>query len=177
MKKILIIAIAGFFLMGCSSEPSLQKYFVENSESKDFITLDITAKVLQLDKSTITAEESEVLDSFEKMNILAFKSDEKNQITYDTEKAKVEAILKNEKYQELMKMSSGKESGAIYFVGKDDAINEFVLYANRKESGFAVVRILGNDMNPSGIMTMLSLLQKSNLDMAQLKPLEAMIQK
>jgi hypothetical protein len=40
----------------------------------------------------------------------------------------------------------------------------------RKENGFAVVRILGNDMNPNNIMTMLSVLKEAKIDTAQLAP-------
>lgn len=163
--------------MSCSSEPSLQKYFVENTESKDFIAVDVSANILRLDKSKITAEEDAALKTFEKMNIIAFKADAKNQAKFAAEKTKVQAILKDKKYQELMKVNSGKQGGAVYFVGDDDKIDEFVLYGNTSDTGFAVVRILGDEMNPTSIMTMLSLLQKANLDIAQLKPLEAMIKK
>lgn len=60
-------------------------------------------------------------------------------------------------------------------MGSDDHIEEFVLYANKKENGFAVVRILGKDMNPTNIMTMISVLQQSNVDLEQLKPLQQLM--
>jgi len=44
-----------------------------------------------------------------------------------------------------------------------------------REAGFAVVRILGNDMNPNNIMNMLSLIKNANVDMEQLKPLQGFI--
>lgn len=74
-----------------------------------------------------------------------------------------------------MKFGSGKEGGSISFVGTDDHIKEFVFYANKKENGFAVVRILGKDMNPTDVMTMLSVLQHSNIDLEQLKPLQQLM--
>ena len=175
MKKISIVAFLALMLMSCNSEPSLQKYFVESTDSNDFIAIDLSANVLKLDKKNISAEENKALDTFEKMNILAFKKDEKNAAKFETEKAKVGAILKNPKYQELMKMSKGNDGGAVYFVGENDNIDEFVLYGSNKEAGFAIVRVLGDEMNPSSIMTMLSLIQKANLDIDQLKPLESMI--
>ena len=86
------------------------------------------------------------------------------------------ASLKDESYQQLMKASSGNDGAAIYFVGNDDEhIEEFVVLAGKKENGFAVVRVLGNDMNPTHIMNMLSLLQKSQVDMEQLKPLQQLM--
>jgi hypothetical protein len=46
-----------------------------------------------------------------------------------------------------MKFASGKEGASVSFVGTDDHIEEFVFFANKEENGFAVVRILGKDMN------------------------------
>lgn len=162
-------------LISCNSEPSLQKYFVENTENKDFIALDISPNILNLDKAKLSTEQNDALKSFDKMNILAFKANAKNQAQFETERAKVTAILKNPKYQELMKFGSGKDGASISYVGTDENIEEFVVFANRKENGFAVVRVLGKDMNPNNIMTLMSVLQKSKIDMEQLKPLQQLI--
>ena len=164
-------------LISCNSEPSLQKYFVENSEKKDFIAIDVSPSILNLDKTKLSAVQTEALNSFEKMNILAFKVTDKNKTQFDTERIKVAAILKEPKYQELMKFGSGKEGASISFVGTDDNIEEFVVFANKKENGFTVIRILGKDMNPNNIMTLMSVLQKSKIDMEQLKPLEQLLKK
>ena len=71
-----------------------------------------------------------------------------------------------------MKFGSGKEGASVSFVGTDDNIEEFILYGNQKDKGFAVVRVLGNKMNPTSIMEMISILKDSNFDMEQLKPLQ-----
>ena len=176
--KATVFTSALFFLLtlvSCYSEPSLQKYFVENTEKKDFIALDISPNILNVEKSQLSAEQNEALNSFDKMNIIAFKADQNNQAQFDAERNKVKAILKDPKYQELMKFGSGKDGASVSYVGSDDNIKEFVIFANRKENGFAVVRVLGNDMNPTHIMNMLSLLQKSQVDMEQLKPLQQLM--
>jgi hypothetical protein len=108
---------------------------------------------------------------------LAFKLNVKNKGEYETERSKVKEILKEEKYQQLMKFGSGKDGASVSFVGNDEHIDEFVFYANKKENGFAVVRVMGKDMNPTGIMTLMSVLKNANLDLEQLKPLEQMIAK
>lgn len=162
-------------LISCNSEPSLQKYFVENTDNKDFIALDVSPSILNLEKTKLSTEQNDALKSFDKMNILAFKANAKNQAQFETERAKVKAILKNPKYQELMKFGSGKDGASISYVGTDENIEEFVVFANRKENGFAVVRVLGKDMNPNNIMTLMSVLQKSKIDMEQLKPLQQLI--
>lgn len=162
-------------LISCNSEPSLQKYFVENTENKDFIALDVSANILNVDKAKLSTEQAEALNSFDKMNILAFKANDKNQTQFETERAKVKAILKNPKYQELMKVGSGKDGASVSFVGTDENIEEFVIFANRKENGFAVVRVLGKNMNPNNIMTLMSVLKESKIDIEQLKPLQELI--
>lgn len=162
-------------LVSCNSEPSLQKYFVENTNNKDFVALDISPDILNLEKTKLTSEQSEALDSFDKMNILAFKANDKNTAEFETERAKVKAILKDPKYQQLMSFGSGKDGASISYVGSDDNIKEFVVFANKKENGFAVVRVLGENMNPNNIMTLMSVLKKSNIDMEQLKPLQQLV--
>lgn len=162
-------------LVSCNSEPSLQKYFVENTEKKDFISLDVSPSILNVDKAKLSTEQSEALNSFDKMNILAFKANDKNQAQYETERTKIKAILKNPKYQELMKVVSGKDGASVSFVGTDDNIEEFVIFANRKENGFAVVRVLGKNMNPNNIITLMSVLKESKIDMEQLKPLQQLV--
>lgn len=162
-------------LISCNSEPSLQKYFVENTENKDFIALDVSSNILNVDKAKLSTEQTEALNSFDKMNILAFKANDKNQAQFETERAKVKAILKNPKYQELMKVGSGKDGASVSFVGTDENIEEFVIFANRKENGFAVVRVLGKNMNPNNIITLMSVLKESKIDMEQLKPLQELI--
>ncbi len=173
--SVIVAALLSFLLLSCNGEPTLQKYFVENSEKKGFIALDISPSILNIDKTKLTAEQKTALASFDKMNIITFQSDGKNSAQYDTESKKVTAILKNKMYQELMKVGSGKDGASISYVGDENDIDEFVLFAKRKENGFAVVRILGNDMNPNNIMNMLSLLKNANVDMEQLKPLQGLV--
>ncbi|HMI06162.1 MAG TPA: DUF4252 domain-containing protein [Flavobacterium sp.] len=177
MKRISIIGfVFSLLLTGCNSGPSLQKYFVEHTENKDFIALDVSPSLLNIDNAKLSAEQQTALKSFDRINILAFKLNDKNAAQFETERAKVTAILKDEKYQQLMKFGSGKEGASVSFVGTDEHIDEFVLFANKKENGFAVVRILGKDMNPTSIMTMMTALKESKVDLEQLKPLQEMFE-
>lgn len=173
--SFLLALLAAAILTSCNSEPSLQRYFVDNSEKKEFISLDVSPSILNVNKTKLTAEQKTALESFDKMNILAFKLDKNNTVQYEQEREKLSKILKDETYQELMKVGSGKDAASISFVGDEDHIDEFIIYANKKENGFAVVRILGDDMNPNNILTMLSVLKDANIDMEQLKPLEGLM--
>jgi len=171
----LTVFLTSLLLLSCDSKPTIQKYFVANSENKDFVALDISPTILNVDKTKLTAEQKKALESFDKMNVLIFKLDENNQAQYEVESQKITQILKDETYQQLMKVGSGKDGATISFVGDEDDIDEFVVFAKRKENGFAVVRILGNNMNPNNIMTMLSVLKESKIDTAQLAPLKDLI--
>lgn len=176
MKTVYGLALLlSLFLVSCNSEPTLQKYFVENTENKNFIALDVSPNILNVDKTKLSIAQSDALKSFDKMNVLAFKLNDKNKAQFEIERAKVNLILKDKKYQQLMKFGSGKEGASVSFVGTDEHIEEFVFFANKKESGFAVVRILGKDMNPTSVMTMMSVLQQSNIDLEQLKPLQQLM--
>ena len=176
MKTVYGLALLlSLFLVSCNSEPTLQKYFVENTENKNFIALDVSPNILNVDKTKLSIAQSDALKSFDKMNVLAFKLNDKNKAQFEIERAKVNLILKDKKYQQLMKFGSGKEGASVSFVGTDEHIEEFVFFANKKENGFAVVRILGKDMNPTSVMTMMSVLQQSNVDLEQLKPLQQLM--
>jgi hypothetical protein len=176
MKPVYSIALFfSLFLFSCNQEPTLQKYFVENTDNKNFIALDVSSDILNMDQTQLSSEQKTALQSFDKMNVLAFKLNGKNKVQFEVERAKVNLILKDKKYQQLMKFGSGKEGASVSYVGSDEHIEEFVFFANKKETGFAVIRVLGKDMNPTNIMTMMQVIQKSNIDLEQLKPLQQLI--
>ncbi len=178
MRTSIFIAIAAaIFTIGCSREPSLQKYMVERTEDSDFIALDVSPSILNVQKQSLSAEQKDALDAFEKMNIIAFKLDDNNRSKFEAERTKVSDILKDEKYQQLMKFGKGKEVATVSFVGDEEHIDEFVFFGNKNDIGFTVVRIIGNDMNPNDIMNLMTVMQKSDVDMDQLKPLQQMFGK
>ncbi|PZO29492.1 MAG: DUF4252 domain-containing protein [Flavobacteriaceae bacterium] len=176
MKFSFIIAILiAVLLSSCNDEQSLQRYFVNNSENKDFIVLDVTSTILNLDKAKLSSEQKTALESFDKLNILVFRKDSTNAPKFETESKKVNQILKAKEYQELMKVNSGTDVASVSFVGSEDNIKEFIFYAKRDENGFAVVRVLGEDMNPNNILTLMTVLKESKIDLEQLKPLEGLM--
>jgi len=177
MKKLVALMMFCALSISCNSETSLRKYFVEKSENPDFVVLDVAPSILNIDNAKLTVEQSQALASFEKMNILAFKLNETNKVIYDEERLKVEELLKDKDFQELMKFSNVNGSASVSFVGSEDKIEEFVLYANSKENGFAVIRILGNEMTPNSVVDMMSIVGSSNLQVEQLKPIQDMFNK
>ena len=49
--------LISLFLSSCTSEPTLQKYFVENSDKKGFVTVDVSPSIINMDKTKLTAEQ------------------------------------------------------------------------------------------------------------------------
>ncbi|WP_298476709.1 DUF4252 domain-containing protein [uncultured Maribacter sp.] len=161
IKKTLVL---GFFLVlgACSSTQSLQEYYVDNYENPNFISFDVPASVLNLEEVDLSATQKEAVSSLKKLNILAFKKTPENVEDYTAEKLKVKAILKNKKYTELMKVNTSFGKGTITYLGDDDAIDEVIVYGDNKEKGFALIRVLGNNMNPAHLVELIKAMEKSN---------------
>ncbi len=155
----------------CTSEQSLQGYFVANTENPNFISFGVPASILELDKAALSPIENEAISSLRKLDILAFKKTAANDAEYALEKTKVKAILKNEDFVELMKMNTPYGKATVKYLGDDDAIDEVVIFGDNKEKGFAVIRVLGNNMNPANMLQLLQAVQKSDYDGAGLEKL------
>lgn len=158
-----MLALTGLILVSsCASQQSLQEYYVDNKENPNFISLDIPASILKMEEVDLTDEQKEAVESLRKFNLLAFKKTTDNEADYTLEKSKVKQILKNEDFVELMKINSSYGKGVIKYLGEDDAIDEVILYGDSKEKGFALVRVLGKNMNPAQIMQIMQAIQKSD---------------
>jgi len=166
MKRIVIYIGALLMLIvsiSCGSEASLQKYYIDSQEDKNFISLDVPASVLKL-KEGVAQEDKEALESLKKFNILAFKVDDTNKAQYDTEKQKVKAILKNPKFKELMRAKDKGINFIIKYEGDDELIDEVIVYASDKTKGFALVRVLGDKMDPAKIMKLANNIREVDSD-------------
>lgn len=161
-------SIIGLFLsllfIGCSSTQSLQEYYIDSAENPNFLSVDLPVSLFDFKKAELSNEEVKALESVEKMNVLAFKIDDKNTVEYKTEKTKVKAILKNPEFTELMKMNTSMGKATIKYLGEDDAIDEVIVYGDSKEKGFVLVRVLGDDMNPANLGQLLKAIEKSDFD-------------
>ncbi|MBS9463852.1 DUF4252 domain-containing protein [Flagellimonas sp. 389] len=149
-------------LASCSSQQSLQEYYVDNSENPNFISIDVPASILKMDEANLTEAESKAIASLRKFNLLAFKKTDSNVAEYKSEKIKVKQILKNDDFVELMKINSQYGKGVIKYLGDEDAIDEVIIYGDSKDKGFALIRVLGKDMNPAHIVQLMQAIQKSD---------------
>lgn len=164
---VMVLLVAIFF--SCDQNPSLQTYFVDNQEKPNFLSIDVPLSMLKIDESKLTEEQKDAYNSVDKLNMLAYKKDSFDQTNYKMELSKVKTILDDQKYQELMRGGNSTEGKfVVKYLGDDDDIDEFILFGNSNDMGFAVVRILGDDMDANKLMQLSSVLQKGNIDNANI---------
>ncbi|WP_273567238.1 DUF4252 domain-containing protein [Maribacter halichondriae] len=175
LKSIIYVFVVLAFT-ACSSTQSLQEYYVDNSENPNFLKLDVPTSVLNLEKADLTDTQRDALGSLKKLNILAFKKTNDNAADFKIEKANVKAILSDNKFIQLMKMNTSYGRATIKYLGTEDAIDEVIIYGDSDEKGFALIRVLGDNMNPAHMMQLLQAIEKSDYDGEGLKDLGKLFQ-
>jgi len=170
IKTIITALILVVTLSSCNQGETLQSYYVMNQETPDFMSVDIPTSFVNLDKVTLTDEQTEAYESVDKLNMLAFELKEDNKEVYQAELAKVKTILANPKYEELFRGGNSTDGKIIIkYIGTDTSIDELIVFANSKEKGFGIVRVLGDDMEPAKIMTLGDALKDADFDDKQLQ--------
>jgi len=168
-SHIVIIALVAFFSVSCENNPSLQGYFVDHQEAKNFISQDIPITMLKLDESKFTNEQKEAYKSVNRLNFLGYKANETDAETLRTELAKVKTILNDKKYNELIEFSDKGNRIVVKYIGTDADADEVVVFGSSKTMGFGIVRVLGNDMSPDKMVNLVSALQSANMDKTKLE--------
>jgi hypothetical protein len=165
-SKLWLAAAFGLLLLfsSCSATQSLQEYYVDNAQNPNFLAVDVPANILKLEETDLGETEMNAMRSVRKLNILAFRLTENNEAEFQVERNTVKAILKNEKYKELMKLNTKYGKGVIKYLGDEDAIDEVIIYGDNTENGFALIRILGKDMNPVHFAQLMQSLEQDDFD-------------
>jgi hypothetical protein len=167
----MLFLVAAF--TSCNQGPTLQTYFVDNELKAGFISGDIPASFINVEDVELTDEQKEAYESVDKLNVLAYTIDEDNKEEYKTELNKVKTILKDSKYQELMRGGNSKDGKfTVKFIGDVENIDELILFGNANNRGFVVARVLGDDMSASKLMSLQSVLKDANFDDTNLNGLK-----
>ena len=167
--KYIVFTLTAVFLTSCGDSVSLQRYYVDNQESKNFISQDVPLSMIKLDKTDFTEEQKDAYNSVSKLNFLGYKTSEADIETYKTELAKVKTILSDSKYNDLMDFSDKGNKVVVKYIGDDDEADEVVVFGSAKELGFGIVRILGDNMSPDKIAVLINAMQKANVDESQIE--------
>ncbi len=168
------VYVVAFLMISCDTNPSLQRYYVDSKENNEFISIDLPSSILQLKDDNVSGEIKNTLATIKKVNFLALQLNDTNKELYISEKQKVKNILKNPKYKQLVRMNMGKTSILVNFLGEEDAIDEVIVFASDNNKGFAIVRVLGENMNPANILKLTQEI-KTDGDSEQLKQLGGLL--
>jgi len=174
MKTSIRNIIALMFLVAtfisCNQNSSLQTYYVDNELKPGFTSVDIPTSFLKIDETTLTDEQKKAYKSIDKLNMLAFVINEDNKEQYKEELTKINSILKDSKYNELMRAGNSVDGKFVMkYIGDDDEVDEFILFGNANDKGFAVIRILGDDMNPNQIASLAQGINLSDIDASEVQ--------
>jgi hypothetical protein len=74
----------------------------------------------------------------------------------------------------LISIGGSNQSLSVKFLGEDDAIDEVIIFGSDKEQGFALVRVLGSNMDPAKMMQLAQEIKVDGQD-SSLKQLESFI--
>ncbi len=153
IKNIIMSILLVTVLTSCNQGETLQTYFVDNQETPNFISVDIPISFVDIENVELTPEQQEAYDSIDKLNMLAYTLGTDNAEDYKAELAKVKVILKNEKYEELMRGGNATDGKfVVKYIGDGNLIDELIVFGNANDRGFALIRVLGDDMDPAKIM-------------------------
>ena len=153
LKSIVSVAFISL-LISCNSEPSLQKYIVDNKENGAFVSVDLPSNILKLKNGEVSEDVEKTLKTIQKVNFLALQLTDSTKELYTLEKEKVKTIVKNPMYKQLVKVHKGKGDLTINYLGDETNIDEVVIFGSENSKGFAIIRVLGENMNPADIAKM-----------------------
>ena len=166
----MFLLVAAF--TSCDQGPTLQTYYVDNELKPGFASFDMPTSFINLENVEMTDEQREAYESVDKLNVLTYIEENTDLEDYTLELEKVKAILKNPKYEELMRGGNSRDGKfVIKFLGDVENIDELIVFGNANNKGFMIARVLGKDMNASKLMSLTSVLEKANFEESQIKGL------
>ncbi|MDN3723742.1 DUF4252 domain-containing protein [Aequorivita sp. SDUM287046] len=168
LKYISALVFGLTALVSCNDK-SLQKYLVEKQDDDKFVKMDIAASLLQGKNNNFTQEEQEILNTIKKVNVVAYPIIEGDTADYEKERLELKAILDQEQYKELTRIKSNDWNATLKYTGEEDAINEVIVFASDDNRGFAVFRLLGENMRPDQMMQLMKSAERGDLDVSKLE--------
>lgn len=158
---MLLLAVA---FISCNQGPTLQTYYVDNELKPGYAQYDAPTSLINVDKVDMTKEQRDAYKSVDKLNILLYTPNNTNKTELQTEIEKVNTILKNPKYEELVRGSTAQGKFVVKYIGEVDNVDELILFGSSKEKGFVIARLLGDDMNAGKIYSLRTVLEKAEFD-------------
>lgn len=159
----MLLLVAAF--TSCNQGPTLQTYYVDNELKPGFASFDVPTSFVNVEDVEMTDEQREAYESVDKLNVLTYIEENTDAAEYKLELDKVKDILKNPKYEELMRGGNSSDGKfVVKFLGEVDNIDELIIFGNANNKGFMIARILGDDMNAGKLMSLQSVLQNAKFE-------------
>lgn len=157
---LLIVLMA----VSCNNQESLQEFYVEKQEAENYNALDLSTNLLLNDNVELEPQQEKTLKTIKKINILAYPVDETNKVAYQNEQKELAEVLKNGAYETLFKFNTEGINIEFFYSGNEESIDELIAVAKDDEKGFAVARVLGDDMKPGDMLKLLKSLEKEEIN-------------
>lgn len=172
IKKSMVVLTLVAAFTSCNQGPTLQTYYVDNELKPGFATFDVPASFVNVEHIDMTEDQKEAYNSVDKLNVLTFMKDNTETETYKNELEKVKTILKNPKYEELMRGGNATDGKfVVKFLGDVDKIDELIVFGHANNKGFLIARILGDNMNAGKLMSLGSVLENAKFEDSNLNGL------
>lgn len=168
LRYMIGLVLLAMSFLSCQNEKSLQKYLVEKQDDDKFVKMDIAASLFQSSSANFTEEEKQILNTIKKVNVVAYPIKENDTADYLAERKEIKNILDQEKYKELTRLNSNQWSATLKYTGDEDAIDEVIVFASDNKRGFAVFRLLGDNMRPDQMIKLMNSLKNGDIDASKL---------
>ncbi|MFP4845749.1 DUF4252 domain-containing protein [Winogradskyella sp. PE311] len=165
IKKSMVVLFLVAAFISCNQGPTLQTYYVDNELKPGFASFDVPTSFIDVEHVEMTDEQREAYNSVDKLNVLTYIEENTDLAEYKIELENVKTILKNPKYDELMRGGNSKDGKfVVKFLGDVDSIDELIIFGNANNKGFMIARILGDNMNAGELMSLQSVLKDANFE-------------
>jgi hypothetical protein len=158
--SLLVLLLVAIGMTSCSDKNSLHNYILDHAEITGYSSSTIPMSLLRQENMQLTKKQEEALDAVDRINLLLYRKSPNNSADYTTERNKLKTILKQKKYEELINLGN---KGVIKYVGTDDSIDEIVVFLSDKEMGFAITRIIGDDMTLEKFMELYKMTEQRDI--------------
>jgi len=167
------LIVALLLTISCTTDSKMQNYFVKHQDDPNFLAIDIPSSVLGIsDNPEMSTDVKEAVNSFKKLNVLAFKKNANNTATYEKEKNTIKKILSNKTYKNLMRFKDGNNMIIIKYLGNDKSVDQFIVFAYSNSKGLALIRVLGDKMDANKAIKLVMMARSGKIDSSKFKDLK-----
>ena len=160
---VMLLLVIAF--LSCNQGPTLQTYYVDNELKSGFASFDVPTSLINVEDVEMTDDQREAYESVDKLNVLTYMIEDTEAAEYKLEVDKVKTILKDPKYEELMRGGNSTDGKFIVkYLGDVDRIDELIVFGNANNKGFLIARVLGDDMSVAKLMSLQSVIENAKFE-------------